>query len=214
MGADRVTYGPPSASGTNAFDSQALVLDQTNGVLYVSGSANNRKLMVAMGAPLVLPAQTGGNVATTPRPLVTFPFGAGALNVTGRKLRVKGVLIYSTTAANVATISLALTLGGVTLCTITTAATNTAASVNLPIQFEFELTVVTLGATATLESHGRVDANIGTAAAAAAVTYLDTNTAVSAAVNLTAAATLGVQITASANIPSVQLRSGTVMYEG
>lgn len=213
MGADRVTYGPPSARGVNSFDQQAIVLDQTNGVMYSSGSANGRKLMAAMGAPLVLPAQPVATAITTAQGLLAFTFGSGALNVTGRKLRVKGVLIYSTTAANVATISFALTLGGVTLCTITTAATNTAASANLPVRFEFELTVVTLGATATIESHGRVDANIGTVAAAVAVTYLDTNIAVSAAVNLTAAAVLGVTIAASAAIPSAQLRSATVMYE-
>lgn len=213
MGADRITYGPPSASGVNSFDQKAIVLDQTNGVLYSSGAANNRKLMVAMGAPLVLSAQPAATAITTAQGLLAFVFGAGALNVTGRKLRVKGRLIYSTTAANVATISIALTLGGVTLCTITTAATNTAASANLPIHFEFETTVVTLGATATMESHGRVDANIGTVAAAVASTYLDTNAAVSAAVNLTAAATLGVTIAASAAIPSAQLRSATVMYE-
>jgi len=213
MGADRVTYGPPSARGVNSFDQQAIVLDQTNGVMYSSGSANGRKLMAAMGAPLVLPAQPVATAITTAQGLLAFTFGSGALNVTGRKLRVKGVLIYSTTAANVATISFALTLGGVTLCTITTAATNTAASANLPVHFEFELTVVTLGATATIESHGRVDANIGTVAAAVAVTYLDTNIAVSAAVNLTAAAVLGVTIAASAAIPSAQLRSATVMYE-
>jgi hypothetical protein len=213
MGADRVTYGPPSASGVNSFDQKAIVLDQTNGVMYSSGAANNRKLMAAMGAPLVLSAQPALAAITAAQTLLTFTFGAGALNVTGRKLRVKVFLIYSTTAGNVATISLQLVLGGVTLCTITTAATNTAASANLPIYFEFEATVVTLGATATLESHGRVDANLGTAAAGAVTTSLDTNAAVSAAVNLSAAATLTVRIAASAAIPSAQLRSATVMYE-
>ena len=213
MGADRITYGPPSGAGTNAFDQKALVLDQTNGVLYVSGASNNRKLMVAMGAPLVLTAQTAKTAITTAQSLLSFAFTPGALNVTGRKMRVRGCLIYSTTAANVATISLALVLGGVTLCTITTGATNTAASTNLPIWFEFELTVVTLGATATIESHGRVDANIGTVAAAVAGTYLDTNTAVSSAVNLTAASTLSVTIAASAAIPSAQVRSASVIYE-
>jgi hypothetical protein len=67
--------------------------------------------------------------------------------------------------------------------------------------------VVTLGAAATIESHGRLNANIGTVAAAAIATYLDTNTAVSAAVNLLGAATLSVTIAASAAIPSAQLRS-------
>lgn len=213
MGADRVTYGPPAANGQNSFDQKAIVLDQTNGVMYSSGSANNRKLMAAMGAPLVLPPQTALTAITTAQTLLSFIFGQGALNVTGRKLRVKIPLIYSTTAANVATLSFALTLGGVTLCTITTAATNTAASANLPVHVEFELTVVTLGATATIESHGRVEANIGTAAAAAVAVYLDTNTAVSSAVNLTANATLAVTIAASAAIPSAQVRSATLMYE-
>ena len=213
MGADKVTYGPPNAQGVNLFDQKAVVLDQINGVGYFSGSTNGRKLMLAMGAPLVLPPQTALTAITTAQQLLAFTFQAGALNVVTRKLRVKGVLIYSTTIANVATISFALVLGGVTLCTITTAATNTAASANLPIAFEFELTVVTLGATATIESHGRVEANIGTAAAAAAAVYLDTNTAVSAAVNLTADATLSLTIAASAAVPSAQLRSATVMYE-
>lgn len=213
MGADRVTYGPPFANGVNTFDQKAILLDQTNGVVYSSGSGNGRKVQAAMCAPLVLPAQTAKTAITTAQILLSFAFAPGALNVTGRKLRVKGVLIYSTTAANVATISLALKLGSVTLCTITTAATNTTASTSLPIHFEFELTVVTLGATATLESHGRVDANIGTAAAAAVAVYLDTNTAVSSAVNLTTTETLEVTIAASAAVPSAQLRSATVMYE-
>lgn len=213
MGADWVTYGPPSASGVNSFNQKCIALDQTNGVMYSSGSANGRKLMLAMGAPLVLPAQTALTAIENAQTLLSFIFGAGALNVTGRKLRVKGVLIYSTTATNVAAINLALILGGVTLCTITTAATNTAASTNLPIHFEFELTVVTLGATATIESHGRVEANIGTVAAAAVAVYLDTNTAVSSAVNLTAAATLSVTIATNAVVPSAQLRSATLMYE-
>jgi hypothetical protein len=197
----------------NSFNQKCIALDQTNGVMYSSGSANGRKLMLAMGAPLVLPAQTALTAIENAQTLLSFIFGAGALNVTGRKLRVKGVLIYSTTATNVAAINLALILGGVTLCTITTAATNTAASTNLPIHFEFELTVVTLGATATIESHGRVEANIGTVAAAAVAVYLDTNTAVSSAVNLTAAATLSVTIATNAVVPSAQLRSATLMYE-
>lgn len=213
MGADRTTYGPPFANGINTFDQKAIMMDQTNGTLYVSGSANGRKAMLLMGAPQVLSAQPVITAITTPQGLLAFTFVAGALNVTRRKIRVKGTMIYSTTAANVATITLSLSLGGVALCTITTAATNTAASTNLPIHFEFELTVVSLGATATLESHGRVDANIGTAAAGAVTTYLDTNVTVSGAVNLTAAATLGVTIAASAAIPSAELRSSSIIYE-
>lgn len=211
MGADQITFGPPSATGTNATNQKAIVLDQTNGVLYSSGAS--RQLMTAMSAPLVLTSQTPLTNVTTARQLLSYGFNAGALNVIGRKIRVKGRLLYNTTAANVATITIAVTLGGVGVCSITTAATNTAASTNLPIQFEFELTTATLGATATIEAHGKVDANIGTVASAAVATYLDGNSAVSGAVNLTAAATLAVNISASAALPAVGLRSATVMYE-
>ncbi len=208
MGADRVTVGPLSSNATNSFDTQALVQDVQNNTLSVSGSS--RKLAVLQSAIAVLPAQTALTAITAAQVVLSQAFNPGALNVVNRTLRVSGSLIYSTTATNVATISLALVLGGVTLCTITTAATNTAASANLPIQFEFELNVVSLGASATVESHGWVAANIGTVAAAAIATYLDTNTAVSSAVNLLTAATLQLTIAASAAVPSAQLRQATI----
>lgn len=209
MGADRITQGPPSSSGINQFDTQAVVLDAQNNHLYSSGLS--RKLRLLHKTAVNLPAQTTLTAITTAQNLISQAFNAGELNVTGRKLRVTLYLIYSTNVGNVATLSFALTLGGVTLCTITTAATNTAASANLPIKVEFELTVATLGASATIESHGRVDANIGTTAAAAVATYLDTNTAVSAAVNLLTAPTLLVTVAAGvAAVPSMQLRSASV----
>jgi len=208
MGADYVVTGPPTSSGTNPSATQAVVLDRTNNLLGVSGA--NQKLNWCRIAPVVLPAQTALTAITTAQTLLSTIFNAGMLALVGRRIRVKGSLIYSTTSTNVATISLALTLGGVTLATITTAATNTAASTNLPIQFEFEFTVASVGASGTLQSHGRVDANIGTTAAAAIATYLDTNTAVSSAVNLTAASTMTVTIAASAAVPSAQLLDAVV----
>lgn len=217
MGADRTTYGPPSANGINLFDSQALVVDQTNGVLYVSGQANGKKMMAAMGAPLVLPAQTALTAITTAKNLLSFVFQPGALNVIGRKIRAKGFLIYSTTAANVSVITIGMSVayngGQRVICSIPTDATNTAASANLPIHFDFEFTVVSLGATATLEVHGKVNANIGTVAAASVSTYLDTNIVVQGAVNLTGPTTVNVTIAGSTAIPSAQLRSATLMYE-
>lgn len=208
MGADRVTVGPLSSNATNSFDTQALVLDVQNNTLSISGAS--RKLAALQSAIAVVGAQTALTAITAAQVLLSQAFNQGALNVQNRTIRVSGSLIYSTTAANAATISLALVLGGVTLCTITTAPTNTAASTNLPIQFEFELSVASLGATATIESHGSVAANIGTVAAAAIANYLDTNTAVSGAVNLLAATTLEVQIAASAAVPSAQLRQATI----
>lgn len=210
MGADRIQAGPISNAGTNPYDVKALVQDTQNNTLSISGSS--RRLALLRASIAVLSAQAALAAITVAQNLLTQVFPLGALNVTGRRVRIKGSLIYSTTIANVATISIAVVLGGVTLCTITTAATNTAASANLPIQFAFEFTVATTGANATIETHGRVDANIGTVAAGAAATYLDTNTAVSAAVNLLAQSTLAVTIAASAAVPSAQLRDAVLEW--
>ncbi len=208
MGADRITVGPLSSNATNSYDAQAIVQDVQNNTLSISGTS--KKLTAMQSAIAVLGAQTALTAITAAQVVLSQAFNPGALNVMNRTIRVSGSLIYSTTATNVATISLALVLGGVTLCTITTAPTNTTASANLPIQFEFELTVVSLGATATVESHGWVAANIGTVAAAAIANYLDTNTAVSSAVNLLTSTTLQLTIAASAAVPSAQLRQATI----
>lgn len=205
MGADRITQGPLNSAGTDPFDSQALILDAENNFLEVSGNAHKRAAL--RSAIAVIQAQTALTAITTAQVLLSKALNAGALNVTGRTVRVRGSLIYSTTATNVATITLALVLGATTLCTITTAATNTAASTNLPIQFEFVLSVAVPGgaAASNIESHGSVRADIGTAAAAAIAQYLDTNTAVVTGADLTAANTLEVTIAASAAVPSAQL---------
>lgn len=206
MGADSVVQGPPTAKGL--FGTEGIVLDQANSNLYVFGSSRIATLL--RSALSALGIQTALTAITTAQNLLSYVFGAGALNIVGRTFVVKGSGIYSTTSANVATLTIALTLGGVTLCTITTAATNTAASTNLPFQFEFTCTVAATGASGTFTSTGSVKADIGTAAATAIAEYLATNTAVSSAVNLLTAETLNVTIAASAAVPSAQLLNATV----
>ncbi|MGA9668413.1 MAG: hypothetical protein WBQ94_04350 [Terracidiphilus sp.] len=204
MGADRITTNMQDAQ----YDSPgALVANPSTGLLAVVTQGG---LVTAATRLLNVAQQTALTAITTAQTLLSKAMPAGSLNVAGRTLRVRGALIYSTTIANVATITIALKLGSVTLCTITTAATNTAASTNLPIQFDFTLTVAATGAAATIQSHGTVSANIGTAAAGAITVYADTNTAVSSAVDLTIAETLAVTIAASAAVPSAQLLSASV----
>jgi hypothetical protein len=205
MGADRIT----SAGAGAGYDSPgALIADQVTGLLGVMTKANG----IVVGAARVgsIPQQTALSAITTAQNLFSQTFGPGALNVVGRAVRVRGSLIYSTTATNVATITIALKLGALTLCTITTAATNTAASVNLPIQFDFNFSVVTTGTAATINCHGSVAINIGTAAAPSFVTYLDTNTAAVGPVDLTIAEILAVTIAASAAVPSAQLLGASI----
>lgn len=206
MGVDTVTQGPPPAS--QVVGAQGLILDRVNNHLYSFGQDAVAKLLAKTVAELV--PQTALTAITTAQAFITQKFNAGELNVVGRTLRIKGSFIYSTTVSNVATISIAVVLGGVTLLTITTAATNTAASTNLPVQFEIILVVTATGASGTLFASGSVDADIGTAAAAAIARYLGTNTAVSSAVNLLVADTMTATIAGSAAIPSAQLLQATI----
>lgn len=207
MGADTVTQGPPAAKQPGV---EGLILDAANNVVYSFSAATGGVPAALPSAQLVLGPQTALTAITTAQTLLSKVYGAGALNVVGRTITVSGNLIYSTTSANVATISIALTLGGVTLLTITTAATNTAASTNLPINFSFTATVTATGASGTLICTGVVNANIGTAGAADSATYLGTNSAVSSAVNLLTAETLTVTIAASAAVPSATLLNAAV----
>lgn len=205
MGADRIVSG---SAGKTTDSPGALIADQLTGLLGVVTVAQG--LVVGAARFANIGTQTALTAITTAQNLVSQTFSAGLLNTVGRSVRVRGSLVYNTTSTNVATITLALKLGAVTLCTMTTAATNTAASTNLPIQFDFTLTVVTTGTAATINSHGRIAANIGTTAAPVTVIYLDTNVAPSSAIDLTIAETLTVTIAASAAVPSAQLLSAGV----
>jgi hypothetical protein len=192
----------------NQFDSPgALIADQISGLL---GIVTTTGITVGAARAANIAQQAALSNITVAQNLFTQLMAGGALNLLGRTLRVRGTVIYSTTATNVATITIAIKLGAVTLCSITTAATNTAASANLPIQFEFLLTVSTTGTAGMINAHGSVTANIGTAAAAVATVYLDTNTAAQGPVDLTIAETLAVTIAASAAVPSAQLLSASV----
>jgi hypothetical protein len=190
------------------FDSPgALIADQITGLLGVVTAAG---VVVAAARAASIGQQTALSNITTPQNLFSQAIPAGAWNLVGRTLRVRGTAIYSTTSTNVATLTIAIKLGSVVLCSITTAATNTAASTNLPIQFEFQLTVATAGTAGMINAHGSVTANIGTAAAPSTSVSLDTNTAAQGPVDLTVAETLAVTIAASAAVPSAQLLSASV----
>lgn len=205
MGADRITSGSTAGS---QFDSPgALIADQVTGLLGVMTTA--RTVVLGSARLANIPQQTALSAITTAQNLFAQALPAGFLNAVGRSIEVKGSLIYSTTATNVAAITIALKLGNTTICTITTGATNTAASSNLPIQFDFVITTATTGTGGTLNVHGSVTANIGTAAAPSMVTYLDTNTT-PIAVDLTQALSLTATIAASAAVPSAQLLGASV----
>jgi hypothetical protein len=208
MAFDQVTLGPSGTSGGNQ-NAPGITLDQQNNIAATIGQSRTESVLQT--ALAVIQAQTALTNITTAQNLFSKALNAWLLNRVGRTLLITAQLIYTSPGTTTPTITIALTLGGVTLCTITTAAISSTASTNMPVYVQFYATVVTTGATATLEVHGQVTANISAnTPAAAAATYVDTNTAVSSAVNVTTALTLLLTIAASSALTSAQLRFATI----
>jgi len=169
-----ISQGPsgPTTSNPGAAPN-GLSLDNQNNILASVGKAGTEGvLMTLLG--LIAP-QLPLSAITTAQNFFTKALNAGALNRQGRAFRVKGSFVYSTTTANVATLTIALKLGSVTLATITTAASNTTASTNLQGTFSFDVIVNATGKSGVLQTHGNVSVNLGTATTTSPTGYLDAN---------------------------------------
>ena len=207
MSFETITQGPNGPSGQNSGAApNGLSFDRQNNLLSSVGNAAQEQLLETV--LLALQAQTALSTITTAQNLLSLTLNAGALNRANRTLRFTGYVIY-TTPVGTPTLTIALKYGATTLCSITTAAT-AGSGTNIPLQFEFELSVATTGAAGTIESHGALIANITATAAAATAQYCDTNTAAATAQNLTTSQALAVTIAASTTVTSAQLRFATV----
>jgi hypothetical protein len=133
--------------------------------------------------------------ATTAQNLMGYAVPAATLNAAGKTLQVFGAGLA--TINTTATVTIAIKLGTVTLASWT-AASITATVASLPWNFQATLTTALAGATGTIEAHGLLTLK-GSAGGGAATGYIDGNTTVSAAVDLTVAQTLQVTVTFSAN---------------
>jgi len=196
----KATLAPPAPTGVDT-DKGALIADVQNGVPEIvdfSGNTHGLETML-----LALSAQTALTNVTTAQNLLSKALNAFALNKVGRSLRISGVGIFTT--SNSGTMTIAIVLGGVTLCTITSG-TATATITNGQFTFEFWLTVVSTGATGTLESHGELGVQLSSTLSTAVPFVADQNAAVSSAVSLTSALTLLITAACSASFSSVQLR--------
>ena len=204
----QITQGPATATGQNP-NKQALILDRLNNITESVGDGGQAQALQT--ALLVLTAQTALTTITTAQNLINLALNAAVLNKQNRTLLISGSLIYTTPGTTTPAASLALVLGGVTLCTITLATMSATASTNMPINFWFELTIASTGSSGTVESHGQVNANLTANTPGGAISsFNDTNTAVSSAVNLQNALALKVTIAANSAISSAQLRQATV----
>lgn len=205
MGADVISQGVPPTSNPNAPGS--LIVDVVDGALYLVPNSGTPKALSSLIASLV--NQTALTAITTAQTLFSVALGAGALNMVGRVLRVHGYVVFNTTAANVATVTLVLKLGGVTLGTILTTATNTAALTGAPLEFDFLIAVTTAGSSGAVVVSGGVNVQLG-ATIGAALTPFALPAADVTGINLTTADALAMTIAASAAIPSAKLQLLTV----
>ena len=133
--------------------------------------------------------------STADQQLMELSLSAGYLNSLGRPFDFFGAGVYTTQAGQTPTLELKVklcTVSGcgsgtvVTLADITTAAT-TANSPNVSWNLDVLGTNHATGATGNLEVHGNLTADLGNLISVADTIYTDTNTAVSANIDLTAA---------------------------
>jgi hypothetical protein len=200
----KTTFGPP-APGTTDTNKGALIADiQTPAIEMVDTAGNTHGMESTL---LMLNAQTALATITTAQTLMSLALLAQALNKKTRTLRISGSLVF-TVSSGTPTVAIAIKLGSVTLATITSAALQ--AVTNGQVFFEFLVSVVTTGASATLETHGNIVVQLGATNTPAVAQYNDINTAVSSAVDLTAAETLAVTIVGSTTIAAATLRQALV----
>jgi hypothetical protein len=208
-----VQNGPSTSTSCQA--SPALYFDQQNGIASACGTSHTlQPFETTLG---VFNAQTANTTVTTAQTMASLALNANVQNVIGRTIKVCGAGIYTSPGTSAPTLTIQVTEGGITPIAITTAALSTTATTSAPFSFCYRITTASISTSAspsttgTLEAHGYLVANIAanTPASAAAV-YLDTNTAVSSALNLFTANTLAVQVAASLTVTSVQLRQLTI----
>ena len=207
----KTTFGPP-APGTTDTNKGALIADVQEGVVEIVDMQGNTHGIES--TLLLLQAQTALTTITTAQTLMSLALLAGALNKTNRTLIISGTVIFTNFANASNQITIALKLGAVTLCTISTAASIAASVTNGQLTFCFTFSVASVGSSGTLEAHGGVVAQLSTTLGTALPQYGDQNTALSSAVNLTSALTLAVTIaeggSGSGAIASAQLRQGQI----
>ena len=165
------------------------------------------------GVLAVLPPQAAITTVTTIQVLngttaITIP--AGAINVVGKHVRIKGMFVFSN-GADTPALTVTLKFGAVTLAAPVSAA-NANNNSSSPAFFDFDVTTSTTGATGTVEAHGRLMENVASGTAGAAMaTYPDTVTAASGAIDLTGAITATINLTVGGGtVTTATLRQTTV----
>jgi hypothetical protein len=149
---------------------------------------------LSVQAPIVnvTPVTVSANVSTDQN-LMAGTINANVLNSVGRTLKLWGAGLFTTPALSVATITVKVKLGAVTLATFTSSA-NPGTVTNNSFNFELKITTQTAGASAVFEVHGNMTIDLGASPGLADSVFSDINTAVSSAVNSTISNALQITI--------------------
>jgi hypothetical protein len=118
MSVDRIIQGQLNNTDTAPLDGPGTeIFDAVNGVLDIVDNNHGRQTMIT--ALAVLGNQLALASVTTAQQLLAMVLNGGLANSPGRRLRLEFNATYNTTSANVATLTLALLMGGTPTQTIT-----------------------------------------------------------------------------------------------
>ena len=154
-------------------------------------------------------AQTALTTLTTIQTAYTKALPAALLSVVGKTLRVKGAGVFTNASGSSALVTLTISVLG-TAFVIATAADVITAITNGQFNFEMNFTTVSAGATGTVEAHGVLNIQKSATLTVALQTIADQITAVSGAIDLTAAGNLLIQFTSSQTLSSLTLRQASI----
>lgn len=147
---------------------------------------------------------------TTAQTFATIPLSPNVQNQVGKTLHVTGHGRY-TSGAQSGTMTIALTEGGITPITVVAGPLVTGGQTNAQFEFDYYITTNKAGATGTVWGHGQLRVNLATASNTSALSpFNDTLTAVSSAINLTAANSLAITIAMSSSTTSATLDDAQV----
>lgn len=189
----QITYDPtvlPTGSGTTGVPDGTVWYDATQKALK---SQMNGNIIAPVSSIVVNNTPVTATNPSAAANLMTATIPASSLNVVGKTLSIWAAGAYTTAGGQTPTFTLTVLLGGITPLTFTSTATT--ASVTKIWNLDAVLSVVSTGATATLECHGifSVELGAGAAGSVAETSFNDTVIAVSSTVDLTASQTLKLQ---------------------
>ena len=191
--------------GANAVFTSLVSTGYTGPAL--SGAANTAGVVNLTAGP-----QTAVTTVTTAQAMGTWTLAAGAMNVQGKKMRIKGYAVFSNGATTPA-ITLSVKIGSSITPVSIVGAANANTNSSAPLPFDIVIQTTTTGSSGADEAHGCMQDATSAAwsSGTAMVTYCDNNTAASSTYDHTAANALAINIAATAALTTVTLRDLSIL---